>query len=126
MRAPLARLHRSEFKMDASLRPLYYRCMADPRSAGLFASLRAAAHVSAERFLVGMGNARDRARVAEALGAEGTVLAPESVEEALDRLAEESFEMAVFDVDPVEGKRNPATAARELRPFTDLIFVADG
>jgi CheY-like chemotaxis protein len=100
--------------------------MADPRSAGLFASLRAAAHVSQERFLVGMGNARERARVAEALSAEGTVLAPESVDDALDRLAEESFEMAVFDVDPAGARRNPATAARELRPFTDLIFVADG
>jgi CheY-like chemotaxis protein len=100
--------------------------MADPRSAGLFASLRAAAHVSQERFLVGMGNARERARVAEALSAEGTVLAPESVDEALDRLAEESFELAVFDIDPGEGRRNPATAARELRPFTDLVFVADG
>ena len=112
--------------MDARLPPLYYRAMADPRSAGLFAALRAAAHVSQERFLVGMANAKERARVAEALSAEGTVLAPESVEEALDRLAEESFELAVFDVDPVEGRRNPATAARELRPFTDLVFVADG
>jgi CheY-like chemotaxis protein len=112
--------------MDASLGPRYYRAMADPRSAGLFASLRAAAHVSQERFLVGMGNARERARVAEALGAEGTVTAPDSVEEALHQLAEESFEIAVFDVDPGEGQRNPATVARELRPFTDLIFVADG
>jgi CheY-like chemotaxis protein len=100
--------------------------MADPRSAGLFASLRAAAHVSQERFLVGMGNERERARVAEALGAEGTVLSPASVEQALDQLADESFEMAIFDVDPAGGQRNPATVARELRPFTDLIFVADG
>src|SRR5688572_11871182 len=100
--------------------------MADPRSAGLFAALRAAARVSQERFLVGMGNAKERARISEALAAEGTVTAVESAEEALDRLAEESFEMAFFDIDPVEGGRNPATAARELRPFTDLVFVADG
>ena len=81
--------------MDASLRPLYYRDMADPRSAGLFASLRAAAHVSQERFLVGMRNAKERARIAEALGAEGTVLAPESVEEALDRLSDDPVQVQV-------------------------------
>jgi CheY-like chemotaxis protein len=100
--------------------------MADPRSAGLFAALRAAARVSQERFLVGTGNAKERARISEALGAEGAVTAVDSPEEALDRLAEESFEMAFFDIDPVSGGRNPATAARELRPFTDLVFVADG
>src|SRR5437870_1433326 len=100
--------------------------MADPRSAGLFAALRAAARVSQERFLVGLGDTRERERVAEALGAEGTVVALASVEEALDRLAEESFELAVFDADPTDGKRNPATAARELRPFTDLVFAVAG
>lgn len=100
--------------------------MADPRSAGLFAALRAAARVSQERFLVGTGNEKERARIGEALAAEGTVLTADSSEQALDRLAEESFEMAFFDSDPVEGRRNPATAARELRPFTDLVFVADG
>jgi CheY-like chemotaxis protein len=100
--------------------------MADPRSAGLFASLRAAARVSQERFLVGIADEKERARVSDALAAEGTVVAPDSVEAALDRLAEESFEVAVFDVDRVEGPRNPATAARELRPFTDLIFAVAG
>src|SRR5688572_32319412 len=100
--------------------------MADPRSAGLFAALRTAARVSQERFLVGMGNAKERTRISEALAAEGTVVSLESADEALDRLADESFEMAVFDVDVDDARRNPASAARELRPFTDLVFAVDG
>jgi CheY-like chemotaxis protein len=99
--------------------------MADPRSAGLFAALRGAARVAEERFLIGVSDARELARVGEALSAEGTVVAVASADEALDRLAAEPFEIAVFDVGG-EGRRNPVSAARELRPFTDLVFVAPG
>jgi CheY-like chemotaxis protein len=99
--------------------------MAEARSAGLFAALRAAARVSEERFLVGVSDPRELARVGEALSAEGTVVAVSSADEALDRLAAEPFEIAVFDVGG-EGRRNPLSAARELRPFTDLVFVAPG
>jgi CheY-like chemotaxis protein len=99
--------------------------MAEERSAGLFAALRAAARVSEERFLVGVSDPRELARICEALSAEGTVVGVPSAEEALDRLAAEPFEIAVFDVGG-EGRRNPVSAARELRPFTDLVFVAAG
>src|SRR5947207_3225406 len=99
--------------------------MADPRSAALFAALRAAARVSEERFLVGVSDPREHARIAEALSAEGTVVALTSPDEALDRLAAEPFEIAVFDVGGA-GRRNPVSVARELRPFTDLVFVAPG
>jgi CheY-like chemotaxis protein len=100
--------------------------MADPRSAGLFAALRTAARVSQERFLVGMESDRERQRISDALAAEGTVVAVASADEALDRLADEPFELAVFDADVDDARRNPATAARELRPFTDLVFAIDG
>jgi CheY-like chemotaxis protein len=99
--------------------------MGDSRSAGLFAALRAAARVSEERFLVGVASERERERIAEALRAEGAVVALSSSDEALDRLAAEPFEMAVFELG-TSSRRNPASAARELRPFTDLVFVADG
>ena len=84
--------------------------MADPRSAGLFAALRAAARVSEERFLLGIADGREHARIAEALAAEGTVIALGSADEALDRLAAEPFEIAVFDVG--SGERNPLSVAR--------------
>jgi CheY-like chemotaxis protein len=102
--------------------------MADPRSAGMFAALRAAARVSEERFLIGVSDAKERARLSDALTAEGTVVAVASAEEALDRLAAEPFEMAIFEIgDPRQmSARNPVSAARELRPFTDLIFLLEG
>src|SRR2546429_9978323 len=98
--------------------------MGDPRSAGLFAALRAAARVSEERFLVGTTDGKERARIAEALSAEGSVTTAGSADEALDRLAAEPFEIAVFEVG--NGRREPLAAARELRPFTGLVFLADG
>jgi CheY-like chemotaxis protein len=104
--------------------------MADPRSAGMFAALRAAARVSEERFLIGVSDPKERGRIADALSAEGTVVAMASAEEALDKLAAEPFEMAIFEIgDPRQdnvGERNPVSAARELRPFTDLIFLLEG
>src|SRR5262245_61805588 len=99
--------------------------MTDPRSAGLFAALRAAARVSPERFLVGIADATERTRVVAALRAEGEVVEAPSTDEALSRLAEESFEIAVLDLDDRQGSREPVGAARELRPFADLVFVGD-
>src|SRR4051812_28343222 len=99
--------------------------MGDARSAGLFGALRAAARVSEERFLIGVGDQKELGRLTEALSAEGAVSAVVSVEEALERLAAEPFEIAVFEVGG-PGPRNPVSAARELRPFTDLVFVAPG
>src|SRR5262245_33497877 len=100
--------------------------MADPRSAGVFAALRAAARVARERFLVGISDDKERARVAAALGAEGTVVDLASSEQALDRLAEEPFELAVLELDREQNRRDPHAAARELRPFTDLVLVGGG
>lgn len=99
--------------------------MADPRSAGLFAALRAAARVTQERFLVGISDEFVRRRVVAALAAEGSVLEFASVEEALDTLIDEPFELAVLAIDEAQSRRNVVSAARELRPFTDLIAYVD-
>jgi CheY-like chemotaxis protein len=97
--------------------------MGDPRAARLFAALAAAARVLPERFLVGVSDPGELARIGEALSAEGTVVSVASPDEALDRLAAEPFEIAVFEVGGA-GSRNPVSGAREVRPFTDLVFVA--
>jgi DNA-binding NtrC family response regulator len=88
-------------------------------------ALRAAARLSKERFLVGMSAAGERERVAAALGAEGEVVALHSAERALERLAEESFDLVVLDQDETAG--NVLAAAREIRPFADVVpvFAAD-
>jgi CheY-like chemotaxis protein len=99
--------------------------MADPRSAGLFAALRAAARQSEERFLVGLASERERQRVATALGAEGRVITEPTTRLALERLAAESFELSVLDLDERHGF-NPLSAGKELRPFTDLVFLLQG
>ncbi len=100
--------------------------MAGPGSAGLFASLRSAARLTQERFLVGIANAEERVRVVSALSAEGTVIELPSAEKALDRLAEEPFDMAVLDEKAVDLTRDPFTTARELRPFADVLILLDG
>jgi CheY-like chemotaxis protein len=99
--------------------------MADPRSAGLFAALRAAARVTEERFLVGVGDAQERGRLSEELSAEGKVIVTDSVDEGLERLAAEPFEIAIFEL-AADSPRNAQAVARELRPFTDLVFLCDG
>ncbi|MGB8295924.1 MAG: response regulator [Polyangia bacterium] len=100
--------------------------MPGPGSAGLFASLRSAARLTQERFLVGLADAGERARVVAALSAEGAVVELPSAEQALDRLAEESFELAVLEEKTVEGQRDPFATARELRPFADVVLLLAG
>jgi CheY-like chemotaxis protein len=100
--------------------------MPGPGSAGLFASLRGAARLTQERFLVGLADAGERARVVAALSAEGVVVELPSAEQALDRLAEEPFELAVLDADGVDAQRDPFATARELRPFSDVVLLLAG
>lgn len=97
--------------------------MADPRSAGTFAALRAAARTNRERFLIGLDDAVERRRLTTALEAEGEVVAEPSAEAALARLDAEPFEIVVLDADAASGRRDAVTAARELRPFADLVCV---
>jgi len=52
-----------------------------------------------------------------ALSAEGVVVELSSAEQALDRLAEEPFELAVLDEGGVDAQRDPFATARELRPL---------
>jgi CheY-like chemotaxis protein len=92
----------------------------------LFASLRSAARLTQERFLVGLADAGERARVVAALSAEGSVVELPSAEQALDRLAEESFELAVLEERTVEAQRDPFATARELRPFADVVLLLAG
>lgn len=98
--------------------------MAGPSSVALFASLRSAARLARERFLVGIADPLERSRVATALGAEGEVVALASCDEALANLAEESFELVVLDhADPA----SPAfSRARELRPLADVVLLVPG
>ena len=100
--------------------------MPGPGSAGLFASLRGAARLTQERFLVGVADAAERARVVAALSAEGVVVELSSAEQALDRLAEEPFELAVLDEGGVDAQRDPFATARELRPFADVVLLLGG
>ena len=100
--------------------------MPGPGSAGLFASLRGAARLTQERFLVGVADAAERARVVAALSAEGVVVELFSAEQALDRLAEEPFELAVLDEEGVDAQRDPFATARELRPFADVVLLLGG
>ncbi len=86
-------------------------------------ALRAAARLSKERFLVGISAAADRTRISAALAAEGEVVELPSAAEALDRLAEESFEMVVLDGQ--DGDKNFLAKAREIRPFADAVPVID-
>jgi CheY-like chemotaxis protein len=92
----------------------------------LFASLRSAARLTQERFLVGLADAGERARVVAALSAEGSVVELPSAEQALDRLADESFELAVLEEKTIEAQRDPFATARELRPFADVVLLLAG
>jgi len=98
--------------------------MAETGYEEILAAFRAAARLSKERFLVGVAAASERSRVVAALAAEGEVIALTSAEIALERLAEESFELVVLDQGGVE--QNILTAAREIRPFADVVPLIDG
>jgi len=87
--------------------------------------LRNAARGGQERFLVGLADASERQRIASALAGEGFVQEVESISEALARLADESFDVAVLDVPEQRTGRDPLAASRELRPFTDVVLIAE-
>ncbi|HLK92729.1 MAG TPA: response regulator, partial [Polyangia bacterium] len=102
---------------------------------GPLEALRNAARGGQERFLVALSDRLERSRIAGALQSEGFVLEAESLTEALARLADESFDLAILDL-PAErleaaaqGRdqaRDPLAASRELRPFSDLVLISDG
>jgi CheY-like chemotaxis protein len=87
--------------------------------------LRNAARGGQERYLVGLADPAERRRIASALSGEGFVLEVESISEALSRLADESFDLAVLDVPEQRTGRDPLAASRELRPFTDVVLIAE-
>jgi CheY-like chemotaxis protein len=97
--------------------------MADSGQQEIVEALRTAARLSKERFLVGIAAATDRTRISAALAAEGDVVEVGSAEAALERLAEESFEMVVLDGG--DGERNLLAKARETRPFADAVPMID-
>jgi DNA-binding NtrC family response regulator len=98
--------------------------MAETGYEEILAAFRAAARLSKERFLVGVAAASERTRVVAALAAEGEVIALTSADIALERLAEESFELVVLDQGSV--RHSALTAAREIRPFADVVPIIDG
>jgi DNA-binding NtrC family response regulator len=100
--------------------------MSEPGYDEVLAALRMAARLSKERFLIGAANATERERAAAALGAEGEVIALPSTAAALERLAEESFELVVLDEGEGEGANSSLAAAREIRPFADIVPIIAG
>lgn len=90
--------------------------------------LRTAARGGEKRFLLGLVNEADRARIAHALAGEGSIVETSSTADALIHLADESFDLAFLTADTGTGDggatSNPLAAWRELRPFTDVVLVA--
>ena len=76
--------------------------------------LRKAARGGQERFLIGLDDAADRQRIAQALSSEGFVQEVGSISEALVRLADESFDLAILEVSPVPFVPPPAGATGDL------------
>jgi CheY-like chemotaxis protein len=87
--------------------------------------LRNAARGGQERFLVGLADAAERQRIAGALAGEGFVQEVASISDALARLADESYDVAVLDVPEQRPGRDPLAASRELRPFTDVVLISE-
>ena len=87
-----------------------------------------AARGSAKRFLVGLSDGEERARIAAVLASDGSVVEASSTQEALAFLADESFDLAFLAAEPAGGDqaRDPLAAWRELRPFTDVVLLSDG
>ncbi len=98
--------------------------MAETGYEEILAAFRAAARLTKERFLVGVAAASERTRVVTALAAEGEVVALASADIALEKLAEESFEIVVLDQGATQ--QNILAAAREIRPFADIVPIIDG
>src|SRR5689334_21578799 len=87
--------------------------------------LRNAARGGQERFLVGLPDPAERHQIAAALASEGSVVEVESIGDALKKLADESFDLAVFSLDVRRGVEDPLAVSCERRPFTDLVLIAD-
>src|SRR5215471_14685063 len=92
--------------------------------------LRKAARGGQERFLIGLDDPAERQRIATALSGEGFVQEVGSISEALGRLADESFDLAILEIpddlavtDRASG--DPLAASRELRPFSDVVLITD-
>ena len=97
--------------------------MAGSVSAGLLTALRAASRPAKERYLVGVAVAAERARIVNALSAEGDVVEVPSAQAALDRLSEDPFELVVLDEDDPDSRQDVFAAARESRPYSDIVLV---
>ncbi len=103
--------------------------MAETGHEDILAALRAAARLSKERFLIGVSASSERERAAAALGAEGEAIAVASAADALARLREESFELVVLDEEEPTRQtgstfgRGTMAAAREIRPFADIVPI---
>src|SRR3954469_8424511 len=65
---------------------------------GPLEALRNAARGGQERFLVALSDRLERSRIAGALTSEGFVLESDSLSDALARLADESFDLAILDL----------------------------
>ncbi|HVR62395.1 MAG TPA: response regulator [Polyangia bacterium] len=89
-------------------------------------ALRNAARGGQERFLVGLSDPTERRRFAAALASEGYVLEVGTNEQAIARLADESFDLAIMDRDLDDPAAPPdlLAASREVRPFSDIVLVA--
>ena len=75
--------------------------MADGGSPRPVEVLRNAARGGQERFLVGLSDDGERQSIAAALASEGFVLEVASISDALGRLADESFDLAILDLPDV-------------------------
>ncbi|MEA2697585.1 MAG: hypothetical protein QOI66_1856 [Myxococcales bacterium] len=87
-------------------------------------ALRNAARGGQERFLVGLSDPTERRRFAAALSTEGFVLEVATNEQAITRLADESFDLAIMDLDDPGATQDLLAASRELRPFSDIVLIA--
>jgi len=81
-----------------------------------------AARGNERRFLVGLGDGAERTRITGALSGQGAIVEASSGEEALRVLADESFDIAFLSGDASMSKDTLA-AWRELRPFTDVVYL---
>jgi CheY-like chemotaxis protein len=82
-----------------------------------------AARGSEKRFLIGVADDAERQRIAAILVGEGTVVEADSRKTALRILADESFDLAFLAADEAFSAEMLSTW-REVRPFTDVVFLA--